>query len=282
MKVSLVVINYNDIMRVGRAIESCLNQTHKDCEVIVVDDGSDETTRKEYERFGDTIRMVQLERTYKRERNPSRPRNEGLKIATGEFIAFLDSDNFWSNDFVENMVRDIGDVSFCDWEIFGKQNYKANISQVWDFKKDVMQNYLERTHLDHQCLLVRTSIVRDIGAYDERFARSQDCDFLIRLMQKTTNWNYMGKCLFHFEKHEDAQMKTIASIYGKTLWFLKNNLNLVYLMNGYVKDYNTALSVAKGIHDFRTSEIWKDDFDRSEYKKQLSIHEDLLDKEWHE
>lgn len=282
MKVSLVVINYNDTLRIGRSIESCLNQTYKDIEVIVVDDGSNEETRNEYERYNGKIKLVQLERTDKKERNPSRPRNAGIDIASGEYIAFLDSDNYFSSDFVELMMKDIKDVSFCDWEIFGKQNYKAYINKVWNEKKDVLTNYLTSTHLDHQCIIVKTSIVKEIGKYDERLARSQDCDFLVRIMNNTSRWNYVSKILFHFEKHEDDQMKTIASIYGKTLWFLKNNLNITILMNGYVRDYNTGLSVAKAMNDFATSDIWSIDFDKSEYKKQLINHDTILDKEWTE
>lgn len=281
-KISLIIINYNDDVRIGRAIDCCLEQTYKDVEVIVVDDGSNEKTRKEYLRYGDKIKLVQLERKDAHERNPSRPRNKGIEIATGEYIAFLDSDNFWSRDFCECMLKDIKDVAFCDWEIFGKQSYKVNIEKVWDFKKDVMTNYISSTHLDHQCIVVKTDIVKEIGCYDERLARSQDCDFLIRLMKRCNNWNYIDKFLFHFEKHEEDQMKTVASIYGKTLWFLKNDLNIAVLMNGYARDYNTALSVHRAIYDFENSPIWEKDYNKSEFKKQYFIHEDILNKEWTE
>ena len=283
MKCSLIVINYNDAVRVGRAIEACLNQTHKDIEVIVVDDGSNEETRKEYVRFGDKIKMIQLERTDEHERNPSRPRNAGIKVATGEFMAVLDSDNFYSPEFVEEMVKGIEDVAFCNWEIFGLQKYTAEIEKKWEFKHSVMTNYLMHTHLDHQCLLMRTELVREVGCYDERLARSQDCDLLIRLMLATNKWMHVPKVLFHFERHEEDQMKTIASAYGKMLWFLKNNINIAILLQGYVRgDYNLALSMYKAMEDFKTLDIWKEDFEKSEYKKQLGIHKGMLDKEWHE
>jgi len=270
-------------LRVGRAIESALNQTHNDIDVIVVDDGSNDATREEYKRFEGKIKLIQLEREDIHERNPSRPRNVGLKEAKGEYIAFLDSDNYYGSDFVENSLLDIKDVSFCDWRIFGKQNVDVKIDATWKMEDDVLKNYLQYTRLDHQCLLMRTWLVRSIGGYDERFARSQDCEFIVRLISNTTNWNYIPHTMFFFEKHEDDQMKAVASIYGKMLWFLKHNLNISIMFEGYTRqNYNHCLAMAKAMEDFRELDMWKEDFDKSEYKKQLSMFSDKLEQEWTE
>lgn len=282
-KVSMVVINYNDRVRIGRAIESCLQQTYKNIEVIVVDDGSDQETRQEYYRFKDQIKYIQLERTEKKERNPSRPRNAGIKEATGEYICFLDSDNYYSTEFVEKLIKDIKDVAFCDWKIFGKQQLDVQIDKSWNMQDDILKNYITYTRLDHQCLLIRKSLFDEVGLYDERLARSQDCDMLVRLMAKARFWNYIPDYLFFFEKHEDDQLKTTASIYGKALWFLKNDLNLSILSQGYVRnDYNNVLAINQAMNDFRTLDIWKEDFYKSGYKKQIESFNEKLYKEWHE
>jgi glycosyltransferase involved in cell wall biosynthesis len=282
-KISFIIINYNDKVRVGRAIESCLNQTWKDKEIILVDDGSDAETREEYKRFEGQIKLIQLERTDEKERNPSRPRNAGIHAATGEYICFLDSDNYFAESFAEDMLKDIQEVSFCDWEIIGKQQYKVVMQDKWDFSKDVALNYIQRTHMDHQCLVIMKDLVDKIGGYDERFARSQDCDLLVRLMKVATKWNYVGgKSLFFFEKHETEQMKSTASIYGKTLWFLKNDLNIMMLIQGYLSDPMKAMSFYQAINDFETDDIWADDYNRSIWKKLRIEHSDKLYSEWRE
>lgn len=280
-KVSFVIVNYNDKVRIGRAIESCLNQTYKNIEVIVVDDGSDKETRKEYERFGDRIRLIQLERTDEHERNPSRPRNKGLEAVTGDYVCFLDSDNFFDSTFAEEMTKDIIDVSFCDWEIFGKQKLKVKIDSKWDFSKDIALNYIQHTYLDHQCLLMRTDIAKKLG-YDERLARSQDCDFLIRLMKGGYQWNYVAKYLFFFEKHEDAQMKSIASIYGKVLWWLKNDINIMLFAQGYLRNPDCIIGMARAINDFETKEEWREDYLKSAWKVISDQHKEKLFEEWRE
>jgi len=261
MKVSIVIINYNDKVRIERAIKSALNQTYKDKEVIVVDDGSTEDVREIYKQFS-TINLVQLERTDKGERNPSRPRNKGIEVATGDYICFLDSDNYYNTKFVEELMKPCSDVAYCNWEIIGLEENKINIENIYDKDKSVIENYLFKTCLDHQCLLIKREL---IGKYDERFPRSQDCEFMVRLMKKTSNWVHVPKTLFYFEKHEKDQQKPVASLYGKTLWMLKHNLSYEWLMHRVTHPL-ILMSLTKAFNEFMTDDKWKKDRDKSIYK----------------
>ena len=262
--VSIVIINYNDKTRIKRAIESALNQTYTDIEVVVVDDGSDPETREIYTSY-DNINLVQLERADISLRTPSRARNEGIKIAKGDYICFLDSDNYYEKDFVKEMMKDIKDVSYCNWEIVGKQNYQVDISSVWKKGKSILENYLMFTHLDHQCLLIRKVLLDVVGAYDVRLPRSQDCDLIVRLMLAGVDFNYVPKKLFVFEKHESDQMKTLASIHGKTLWTLKNNMDLSWLFGIVAKQPALYMVYLKAIYDFMDNDEWDTERNKSDF-----------------
>lgn len=279
-KVSIIIINYNDKLRIKRAIESALVQTWQNLEVLMVDDGSDAETRKIYEEFeffgNGRFRLIQRERTDPKARTVPQAINAGLKEATGDYIGLLGCDNYFSPEFVEELMKNPADVMYCDWEIIGKQKYKVNIDKVWKPEFNLLQNYLMFTHLDHQCMLISKEIIEKVGLYDKRFPRSQDCDYIVRTILTTQNWSYTPKCLFHFEKHEDDQMKTYASIHGKTMWSLKNNLNIMWLLGLVQNDVNSLLSFYQGVKDFTTRKEWKEDFEKSEFKLLLEKHKDLL------
>lgn len=277
MKVSIIIINYNDKVRVDRAIQSALNQTYRDVEIIVVDDGSDSDTRKLYTKHD--VKLIQLERDDKTKRTPSRARNKGIEKATGDYICFLDSDNYYASTFVEEAIKNPVDVMFCDWEIIGLQKQVVTIGDVWKVNNTLLGNYLKYARLDHQCLVIKRSVLDKAGYYDERLPRSQDCDLIVRLMLVTENWKYINKTGFFFEKHEADQMKNIASIHGKTLWTLKNNINIVWL-NTIMKSGPVAmLCVNQGINDFCTKKEWKQDYEKSDFKKLKENMETQLKKE---
>ena len=108
--VSVVIATYNQAEYLGYTIESVLNQTYPSIELIVVDDGSTDSTPDVAARFGGRI-------TYIRQANTERgaARNRGLAEARGEFIAFLDSDDIWLPDKIKNEVeylRQHPDVGF--------------------------------------------------------------------------------------------------------------------------------------------------------------------------
>ena len=271
MKVSIIVINYNDKERVIRAIDSALNQTWQDKEIILVDDGSDAETRELYKKYDNSnFKLVQLERDDLAARTPRRARNEGYKVATGEYICFLDSDNYYDKNFVEELIKPGADVAFCDWQIVGKDSYNVEINKVWQFDLDILQNYLMYTHLDHQCLLIKKDLLSKLNKnklpYDVRLPRSQDCDVIVGLMLLTKDWKHVDKSMFVFEKHEDDQMKQLASIHGKTLWSLKRGLNIQWLTSIIGRDPRLMLCFHKAILDFTKSDKWKEDYNESEFK----------------
>src|SRR5215471_9220074 len=88
--VSVVIPTYNRADYIGETIESVLQQTYSNIEIIVIDDGSTDNTAQVVERFESRVRYVRQENA---ERGASR--NHGLRLAQGEFISFLDSDDLW-------------------------------------------------------------------------------------------------------------------------------------------------------------------------------------------
>ncbi|MBI3864414.1 MAG: glycosyltransferase family 2 protein [Planctomycetia bacterium] len=88
--VSVVIPTYDRAYIIGRAIESVLQQTYRSVEVIVIDDGSTDDTRRVVEAFGPPVRYF-----YQTNAGVSAARNHGLRKARGEFVALLDSDDLW-------------------------------------------------------------------------------------------------------------------------------------------------------------------------------------------
>lgn len=100
-KVSIVVPVYNVEKYLSLCLDSLINQTLKDIEIIVINDGSTDNSLKiieEYAQKDFRIKVVNQENA-----GPSKARNEGLKIAVGEYITFVDSDDWVDNDFIEKL-----------------------------------------------------------------------------------------------------------------------------------------------------------------------------------
>jgi glycosyltransferase involved in cell wall biosynthesis len=103
-KISVIVPTYNRSELLPRAINSILNQTFKDFELIIVDDGSTDNTKKIIEKYSENdsrIKYIYQENSG----GPPRPKNTGIKIAKGNYIAFLDSDDEWLPSKLEEQIK---------------------------------------------------------------------------------------------------------------------------------------------------------------------------------
>lgn len=103
IKVSIILPIYNVEKYIKECLDSILSQTHKNLEIILVDDGSPDLCGKiidGYAEKDERIRMV-----HKKNGGVSSARNEGLKIATGEYICFADPDDYLMNDYVDYLLE---------------------------------------------------------------------------------------------------------------------------------------------------------------------------------
>lgn len=129
--ISVVMPVYNRAAVLPMAIESVLAQTYEPFELIIVDDGSDDATTDiidRYQRLDHRVKSVRNQNNSRQHTIQWEPRNDALKIASGEFIAYLDSDNCWRDNFLEIMHRSFEDpeiqLAFCR-----SQNHYADEAQ---------------------------------------------------------------------------------------------------------------------------------------------------------
>jgi len=100
-KVSVIVPTYNRERYLKEAMDSVLNQTHKNLELHIVDDGSTDSTKDLVKSFTDD----RIKYYYQKNQGQSVARNTGIKNSQGEYICFLDSDNLWKHDKLERQLK---------------------------------------------------------------------------------------------------------------------------------------------------------------------------------
>lgn len=116
-KVSIIIPVYNAESDLEKCLDTLINQTYKNIELIIIDDGSKDNSKdiiKQYtERYNNIISCTQSNN------GVSRARNKGLDIATGEYIVFVDSDDWVAPNYIEEMLEVANDIDFtyCDWVI---------------------------------------------------------------------------------------------------------------------------------------------------------------------
>ncbi len=101
-KVSVILPTYNRAKYISRAIDSVLAQTYKDWELIIIDDGSTDNTKEVVEPY---LKDKRIKYVWKENGGVSSARNKGLDMATGEFVAFLDSDDFYMPEKLEKSLE---------------------------------------------------------------------------------------------------------------------------------------------------------------------------------
>lgn len=124
--VSIIIPTYNRSYCLPSAIKAAVNQTYQNTEIIIVDDGSTDDTKKVISTFGDKIKYIQKAHT-----GQADTRNVGLQHAKGEIIAPLDSDDIWHDDYLEKSIAHMLDYNldlfFSNWELCISDKYHTNV-----------------------------------------------------------------------------------------------------------------------------------------------------------
>lgn len=188
--VSVILASYNHERFIEESVHSVLDQTHTNIELIVVDDGSSDQTVSLLKKIHDPrLTVIALP-----ENRRFHPRNTGLKKATGEFIAFQNSDDTWSPDKLATQVAllqkdpEIG-ASFAAPTFIDEQG--NDLAESWAHGLFTKKNLTQREWLwqfflgkNSFCLssaLVRQSVFQKIGVFNEALVQLSDFDLWLRI-----------------------------------------------------------------------------------------------------
>lgn len=186
--VSVVIPMYNRKNTIRRAVESVLDQTYKNIEIIVVDDASTDSSVEIVESIhDDRIRIIRLPNN----QGANHARNKGIRAAKGEYLAFQDSDDEWMPTKLEVQIDYVQknnlQAVFCSHYLVGEYSVgQVPSEQIMDY----MQNSSVREVLHKQnvigtpTLLVHRKVIEHVGMFDEKLPRFQDYDLVIRISQK--------------------------------------------------------------------------------------------------
>lgn len=179
--VSIIIPAYNQGRYLGEAIQSCLDQTYSDIEIIVVDDGSTDNTREVVKSFNN--RKIQY--IYKQNGGLSSARNVGIRASTGEFITFLDSDDAFlpekSTILVDKMNENPHLGFVAGHALLIDQRGIVIPNKFETCLPCPIQNLILGNPFHVGSVLIKRTWQEKIGFFDEKLRSYEDWDFWLRL-----------------------------------------------------------------------------------------------------
>jgi GT2 family glycosyltransferase len=204
--ISVIIPNYNRESLVGETIENLLAQSLPPHEIIVVDDGSTDKSVEVIRAFGDKVKLIQQPN-----QGPGAARNAGLKIATGEFVQFQDSDDLFGLNKLEAQAKalqkDQADIAFSPWV---KLNFHGKSVSLED---QVLQQMMPPAELSLPCwwlrgwstvfqsLLFRRSFLAKVGVYRTDLMPSEDTEFFFRILTSSPRVAFTDETLMLYRLH---------------------------------------------------------------------------------
>lgn len=236
MRVSIIIPCYNGERFLAESINTALEQTYASKEVIVVDDGSTDASPAIMAAYGERIRVV-------RQANAGLPaaRNAGIKVASGEFFAFLDADDYWSPDFLEKMVGAIANsgagIAYCGWQNVGLPGIRGEpfVPPDYEAMPDKVELLIGGPRWPVHAAIIRRDVLDEVGGFDTKWKSCEDFAFWIRTAtrhkivcvpevlafyrfhgeQMTRHRDRMAINHFRVQMEFLAQSKEIAKMLGK-------------------------------------------------------------------
>ena len=263
MKISVIIPTYNCADYIKNAINSVLFQKYRgDIEVIVVDDGSTDNTKKVLEEY---IKNKQIIYIKQKNKGQASARNTGFKKSTGELIAFLDSDDTWNQDKLTKQIEKFK-YEKVGLVYTGVEWYHSIDNEIIKIKIPRIKGKVFKKLLLHNFLTTSTIILRREAFEDFNFAKKysyvEDYDLWLRVSKK---WkvDYVKEVLCKYRIHDNNHSRNLEVHYAnakpliesytkevsksflkKSLWYLNFDTAYSYYKRRYYKESKMYLKRA--------------------------------------
>ncbi len=220
MLVSIIIPLYNAGHFIAQTIQSALDQTHPDIEIIVVDDGSKDAgydIAKSFERYINV-------RVYRQKNSgSSATRNSGFAKSTGDYIQYLDADDLLSPDKIKDqlaLLSSAGDgyIASCGWGKFSNTPSEATFvkQDVWKDMQPVQwltSAWMGGGMMQTSCWLTPRALITAAGPWDESMQQNpnDDGEFFCRVLLKSKGIKFSEKAKVYYRVHEGARVSANKS-----------------------------------------------------------------------
>ncbi|EEU7640660.1 glycosyltransferase family 2 protein [Campylobacter jejuni] len=259
-KISIILPTFNVEKYIAKALESCINQSFKDIEIIVVDDcGSDKSIdiAKEYAKKDDRIKIIHNEENLKL----LRARYEGVKVANSPYIMFLDPDDYLELNACEECVRILknNEIDLLFFNAFVLENNnkierKLNFQEKCYAKKRFLKELLKTKNLFWTVwakVIKKELYLKAVGLISLENAKinmAEDVLLYYPLINISNTIFHLSKNLYNYQINNFSITKTL------TLQNIKTNIqeqdNVLYLLKKMQYNYNFNLTLLKLIEYF--------------------------------
>lgn len=266
-KISVIIPVYNRENFIGEAIDSVMNQTYKNFELIVVDDGSFDNTKIEIEKYNSKLKYI-----YQNNQGPSAARNTGIKASQGEWLSFLDSDDLWLPDKLEEQInfheshRNLK-ISYTE-EIWYREGVRVNPHN----KHKKYSGYIYK-HLLPLCLISPSSVIMHksvfdhIGLFDEDMPACEDYDLWLRIGKEYDIYLHTTPLIIKRNGHPGQQSNTI---WGQDRYRIRSLMKLLESSKLNQEDYEATLkTLIKKCHIYINGCKKRNKFDEAQKYEEL-------------
>jgi len=258
--ISVIIAAYNGEKTIVETINSVLNQTHQDLEIIAIDDGSSDNTRQLIQDIADDrVKLFPYQNG-----GVAKARNRGLSHVRGDYVCFLDHDDLWTEDKLAKQVAalerslDAGAVYSQTTNMYSEDEPTRYVpSPEVHFEGDVYQDILLSNFVGSGSnIMVRREAVESVGEFDPVPTSNEDWDYYIRLAAK---WHFVVVPEYqiiyrHTANSMSSQVQRLADggvilankvfkSAPENLQHLKNNFlfnHLAYCAELYLENYNNS------------------------------------------
>ena len=216
-RVSVIVPVFNAELYITETIQSALAQTHADLEVIVVDDGSTDGTIERLRAFDGRVEI---------HRQPNggvaAARNRGARVASGEWLAFLDADDIWLPTKVQRQLAcSRGPMVYTDRYNIGARGELPEIQSLVTPMHDgdlFLPLLLEGNFITASSVLLRRDVFDEVGGFFEELRGTEDWDLWVRIAAAGHTINIVREPLLQYRFHSRGISRDYARMSGTTRW----------------------------------------------------------------
>ena len=205
--ISVIIPNYNNAHYLGRAIQSVLDQTFTDYEIIVVDDGSTDNSRDVVSAFGDKVRYI-----WQENKGLGGARNTGILASNAEFVGLLDADDEWMLAYLEKMIaltRRFPDAVVYYSSARGMDNHGKDIPLVFGRKassQDIYQRLLRANFIIPSTVIMRRPVIVNMGLFEQNNREIHGCEDWDLWLRLSPHYQIVGtsESLVRYRLHENT------------------------------------------------------------------------------